>query len=122
MKVGKQSLRRGVWVACAANRPAAGGGGGGRGGGGGGGGGQGTGTAALAQQCSAFSPYRADARQQLPPRPARWRPRRRAGCAPTGSAISGTAEVPVVDASAAAYSNDTMTGFYTSIDGYFQRP
>ena len=31
-------------------------------------------------------------------------------------------EVPVVDAAAPAYSNDTATGFYTSIDAYFGGP
>ena len=108
MKVGKQSLRHGIWVACLALSACGGGGGGGSGA-------QSQSTAALAQQCSANNPYRADARSATT-----------AGTLGTekswvrayfDEAYLWYGEVPVVDAAAPAYSNDTATGFYTSIDG-----
>ena len=111
MKVGKQSLRHGIWVACLALSACGGGGGGGSGA-------QSQSTAALAQQCSANNPYRADARSATT-----------AGTLGTekswvrayfDEAYLWYGEVPVVDAAAPAYSNDTATGFYTSIDGYFE--
>ncbi len=111
MKLANRSLRHGIWVACLALSACGGGGGGGSGA-------QSQSTAALAQQCSANNPYRADARSATT-----------AGTLGTekswvrayfDEAYLWYGEVPVVDAAAPAYSNDTATGFYTSIDGYFE--
>lgn len=77
-----------------------------------------TSSAAVAQQCSANNPYRGDATATTTlgslSSEKRWLR------AYLDEVYLWYAEIPSVDASLAAYSSDTSTGFYTSIDNYFE--
>lgn len=105
-------LRRAGCIAAVAGLAACGGGGGG------GGSPAPTGDLAVAQQCSANNPYRADARSATTigslATEQRWLR------SYFDQAYLWYAEVPAVDATLPAYSVDTPTGYYASIASYFE--
>lgn len=75
-------------------------------------------TASLAQHCSPNNPWRADA--SVTPRAGSLADEKRWLRSYFNDAYLWYGEVPIVDATAAAYSADTSAGFYPSIDAYFE--
>lgn len=75
-------------------------------------------TASLAQHCSPNNPWRADA--SVTPRAGSLADEKRWLRSYFNDAYLWYGEVPIVDATAAAYSADTSAGFYPSVDAYFE--